>query len=364
MMTRLRFLTAGESHGPKLTAIIEGVPAGFPIDPDRIDEDLARRQRGPGSGGRMEIEHDRATITSGMMAGRTTGAPIAIEIPNLDHDSWKDRDIDPMVTPRPGHADLTGAIKYGHHDLRPSLERASARETASRVAIGGICKQILSEFGIQVGSRVLSIGSAGDDESMKQAIESAAEQGDTLGGLIEISASRVPPGLGSYAHWDRRLDARLAMAMMSIQAMKGVEIGPAFENASRPGSAVHDEISTDGEKNLVRKTNRAGGIEGGISNGQPIVVRVAMKPISTTSVPRPSVNLATGEPAHAAHERSDVCAVHRAAPVAEAMLALVLADALLEKLGGDSLEEMRPRFEDLRLGRLGDFNLDNEPWRP
>ena len=392
MLTRLGLLTAGESHGPKLTAIVDGLPAGLAVDRTLIDRELARRQRGFGSGGRMQIERDAVTITAGVLAGRTTGAPVALEIRNRDHESWKGRDIDPMVTPRPGHADLVGAIKYGHADLRPSLERASARETAARVAAGALCRLLLAELGVTVGGYATRIGSSaaslspdpardeytrrfeaalgndlacpdpGAEEGMRQAIAEASEAGDTLGGIVEVAALGVPPGLGSFAQHDRRLDARLAMAMLSVQAMKGVEVGPAFENAALPGTRVHDEIfGEDGR--LVRRTNRAGGLEGGVTNGEPIVLRVAMKPISTTRAPRASVDLVSGEPASAAHERSDVCAVARAVPVCEAMLALVLADAMLEKLGGDSLEEIRPRLASLRPARITDLPIDGKPWR-
>jgi chorismate synthase len=393
MLTRLRLLTAGESHGPGLTAILEGVPAGLELDIERIDADLARRQRGPGSGERMQIEKDRASITGGVMAGRTTGAPLCLAIENLDHASWKVRNVEPMVTPRPGHADLVGALKYGHRDLRPSLERASARETAARVAAGAVCRQILAAFGIDVGAYVRSIGTVTADledtgdvrklaarieaarssdtgcpdpaasERMGQIIEAAAADGDTLGGIVEVAALGIPPGLGSYAQWDRKLEARLAMALVSIQAMKGVEFGPAFDSARRRGTEVHDEIfATDGR--LLRRTNRAGGIEAGVSTGSPILARVAMKPISTTRSALRSVDLLTGRAAPAAHERSDVCAVTRAAVVVEAMMALVLADALVEKLGGDSLEEMRPRFESLRRAHLDDLELEGKPYRP
>lgn len=392
MPTRIRFLTAGESHGPKLTAIVEGVPAGLALDRGRIDLEMARRQKGFGSGGRMRIEHDRARITAGIAAGRTTGAPIALEIENRDHEAWRDRDIEPMVTPRPGHADLAGAIKYGHADLRPGLERASARETAARVAVGAICRQLLSHLGVTVGGYTRSIGPVAADleddpdeetyarrfetalgndlacpdgeslDRMREAIDAASGEGDTLGGIIEVVVTGLPPGLGSYAHWDRRLDARLAMAMVSIQAMKGVEIGPAFSNAALRGTGVHDAILRRGDA-LVRGSNRSGGIEGGITNGRPVVIRVAMKPISTTRTPLPSVNLVTGDEAGAAHERSDVCAVPRAVPVAEAMAAILIADALLEKLGGDSIDEILPRLESLRTGRLDELHLDGRPWR-
>ncbi|MBW2261097.1 MAG: chorismate synthase [Deltaproteobacteria bacterium] len=393
MLTILRFLTAGESHGPRLTGVLEGLPAGLTVDRGRVDEDLARRQRGSGSGGRMDIERDRVRITAGVMAGLTTGAPVALEIENLDWENWRDRDVDPMVTPRPGHADLTGAIKYGYPDLRPALERASARETAMRVAVGGICRQVLGAFGIVVGGYTLRIGGVeaalpsdpGPDEyrrrfetarrsdvccpeldaaaRMQAAIDLAEKQGDTLGGIIEVAALGVPAGLGSHVHWDRRLDARLAMALVSIQAMKGVQIGPAFTNAALSGTGVHDEIFLE-EGRLERRTNRAGGLEGGITNGEPVVVQAAMKPISTTRIARASVDLAAGVASRPSYERSDVCAVPRAVVVCEAMASIVLADALLLKLGGDSLEEMRPRFEALRAGRLDDLSMDAKPWRP
>ncbi len=387
-MFRLRFLTAGESHGPALTAIVEGMPAGLPLSEDDINRDLARRQRGFGSGGRMHIEGDRAEISAGVMRGRTTGGPIALRIENRDWANWAGREVPPMTVPRPGHADLTGAIKYGYRDLRLALERASARETAARVAVGAIARRLLAEFDITVGGYVVSIGAveAGlpelpypelfalaeesevrcpDPEASEQmvaAIQEAIRRRDTLGGVLELVAVGVPPGLGSYAQWDRRLDARLAWAVMSIPAVKGVEVGPAFANAACYGTQVHDEIFVENGA-LVRRTNRAGGFEGGVTTGQPVVVRAAMKPISTTLRPLRSVDLATGEPAETRYERSDFCAVPRAVVVGEAVMAWVLADALLEKLGGDSLEEMRPRFEALRRARLEDLPMDNVPWR-
>jgi len=387
MLTILRFLTAGESHGPRLTGVLEGLPAGFAVERERIDEDLARRQGGAGSGGRMDIEHDRIRITAGVVEGVTTGAPVALEIENRDRVNWRDRDIDPMVVPRPGHADLAGAIKYGYPDLRHSLERASARETAMRVAVGGLCRQVLGAFGIDVGGYATRIGGIeavlsadpGPDEyrrrfrmagesdvccpeeeagaRMRAAIESASDRGDTLGGIVEVVALGVPAGLGDHAHWDRPLGARLAMAMVSIQAMKGVQIGPAFTNAAMSGTGVHDEIFLE-QGQLGRRTNRAGGLEGGITNGEPVVVQTAMKPISTTRIARASVDLSDGTPSSPSPERSDVCAVPRAVVVCEAMMCIVLADALLQKLGGDSLGEMRPRFESLRRGRLEDLQMD------
>ncbi len=387
----IRFLTAGESHGPQLTAILDGIPAGLPLDLSDIDVDLRRRQKGYGSGGRMSIEKDRVEITAGLMNGKTTGGPIALTVFNRDWRNWQEKDIVPLTTPRPGHADLTGAIKYGYRELRLSLERASARETTMRVAAGSICKKLLDEFGIVVGGYVVQIGGvkaelgdefaladrfaaaeendvrcpdAGTAEAMHNEIRAAIKDKDTLGGIMEIVALNVPPGLGSYVQHDRRLDAQIIAAMVSIQAMKGAEIGPAFENATKRGTQVHDEIILGGESGrLTRRTNRAGGIEGGISTGEPIVARVAMKPISTVLQALDSVNLATGEPEATTYERSDFCALPRAVPVGEAMLALVLANSLLEKLGGDSIEEMRPRFAALRQARLEDLPMDNVEWR-
>jgi chorismate synthase len=385
----LRFLTAGESHGPTLTAILEGMPAGLALAEADVDVQLRRRQQGFGSGGRMRIEHDAVVFLGGVLAGQTTGAPIALQVANRDWANWRDRDIPPMTVPRPGHADLTGAIKYGYRDLRLALERASARETAARVAVGAVCRRLLAEFGITLGSYVVQIGAVaatlpGDlpypdrfaraeendvrcpdpvtAEAMHAHICEAMALKDTLGGLFEVVALGLPPGLGSHIHWDRRLDARLMGAVGSIPAVKGVEIGPAFENASRRGTEVHDEIFVQ-EGQLTRHTNRAGGFEGGITTGSPVVVRAAMKPISTTLTPLRSADLATGEPAATRYERSDVCAVPRAAVVGEAMVAFTLADALLEKLGGDSLSEMRPRFEALARGALDDLEMDHVPWR-
>ncbi|MFZ5882323.1 MAG: chorismate synthase [Chloroflexota bacterium] len=384
----LRFLTAGESHGPALTAILEGIPAGLPLSASLIDLELARRQKGYGSGGRMKIEHDAVQILSGVMAGETTGAPIALLVPNADHVKWKGKPIEPMTAPRPGHADLTGAVKYGYKDLRPALERASARETAMRVAVGAICKHLLAQFGIRVGGYVLSIGTAQADladmpyaerfkraeesevrcpdprsaQAMRDEIEKAIHGKNTLGGVLEIVALDVPVGLGSFAQWDQRLEARLAMAVMSVQAIKGVEVGDAFENAKRLGTESHDPIQLPiTNPQLRRPSNRAGGIEGGISNGQPIVVRAAMKPIATTLLPQPTVDLATRTEAPTRYERSDFCPVPRAVPILEAMVAFVLADTLLEKLGGDSMDEIKPRFESLRKATLDDLPMDNFP---
>ena len=387
----IRFLTAGESHGPEVSAIVEGVPAGLPVDRDVLNHEMARRQKGYGSGGRMRIEKDAVQITGGVMDGKTTGGPIAIRLPNLDYAKWRDREIEPLTVPRPGHADLTGALKYRYRELRLSLERASARETAARVAVGAICKQLLARFGIRIGSYVVSIGEVTANipeemsyadrfaaaekndvrcpvpeavEAMRELIWETMQAKDTAGGVFEVVALDAPPGLGSHVHWDRRLNARLVFAVGSIQAIKGVEIGHGFANAARPGSEVHDEIflAEDG-KTLYRKTNNAGGFEGGITTGQPVIVRAAMKPISTVLNPRRSVDLATGEETNTVYERSDFCAVPRAAVVGEAMVAIVLADALVEKLGGDSLEEMAPRFDALRQARLDELPMDDTPWR-
>ncbi|MEQ8677506.1 MAG: chorismate synthase [Aggregatilineales bacterium] len=386
----LRFLTAGESHGPELTAIIDGLPAGLALSEVDINEGLYRRQQGYGSGGRMQIEKDKVRITSGLMDGCTTGGPISLIVENRDFKNWKEKDIEPITTPRPGHADLTGAVKYGYRELRLSLERASARETTMRVAVGAICAKFLGEFGVQIGGYVVQIGSAKvdiDDKADFLALYGTAEENDvrcpdpdvaelmhaeirqakidkdTLGGIFEIFALNVPPGLGTHVHWDRRLDAKIVGAMTSIQAMKGAEIGHAFENATKRGSEVHDMIDVDAEGNLTRRTNRAGGLEGGITTGDPILVRVAMKPISTMLRGADSVNLATGEAEATTYERSDFCATPRAVPVGEAMLAIVLADALLEKLGGDSIAEMKPRFDNLRQSRLQDLPMNNTTWR-
>ncbi len=385
----IRFFTAGESHGPGLTAILEGMPAGLPLSAEDINLDLRRRQKGYGSGGRMQIEKDGIIITAGVMNGMTTGAPIALQVQNRDFRSWKERDITPITTPRPGHADLTGAVKYGYRELRLSLERASARETTMRVAIGAICKRFLAEFGITIDGYVSQLGDVVADladmpladriarnedndvrcpdpvaaEKMHEAIRQVKIDKDTLGGVFEVVAQGLPPGLGSHVHFDRKLDARLVAAMVSIQAMKGAEIGHAFDNAGKRGSQVHDDIIVDEAGNLSRRSNRAGGLEGGITTGEPIIVRVAKKPISTMLRGANSVDLATGEANPTVYERSDFCALPRAVPVGEAMMAIVLADALLEKLGGDSIDEMKPRFDSLRRNRLEDLPMDNCEWR-
>lgn len=384
----LRFLTAGESHGPSLTAILEGIPAGLPLTASIIDHELARRQKGYGSGGRMKIERDAVQILGGVMAGETTGAPIALLVENLDHVKWKGKAIEPMTAPRPGHADLTGAVKFGYKDLRLALERASARETAMRVAVGAVCKHFLNQFGVIVGGYVSSIGEVqadfggmpyeerfqraeesdvrcpdpGSAQKMRDEIEKAVHGKNTLGGVIEIIALNVPVGLGSFVQWDKRLEAKLAMAVMSVQAIKGVEVGDAFENAKRLGTDAHDPINLQPLTfDLRRSTNRAGGIEGGISNGQPVLIRAAMKPIATTLLPQPTVDLALKADSPTKYERSDFCPVPRAVPILEAMTAFVLADVLLEKLGGDSMREMKPRFDSLRKATLDDLSMDNIP---
>jgi chorismate synthase len=382
----LRFLTAGESHGPSLTAILDGMPAGLPLASGIIDKELARRQKGYGSGGRMKIEKDAVQILSGVMTGETTGAPIALLVENADHVKWKGKAVEPMTAPRPGHADLTGAVKYGYKDLRPALERASARETTMRVAAGAVCKHFLSQFNIVVGGYVTSIGEVQTDfgdmpyeerfrraeesdvrcpversaNQMRAEIETTIHGKNTLGGILEIVALNVPVGLGSFMQWDKRLEAKLAMAVMSVQAIKGVEVGDAFANARLHGTQAHDPINLK-HSDLQRSTNRSGGTEGGVSNGQAIVLRAAMKPIATTLTPQQTVDLASGTESPTRYERSDFCPVPRAVPILEAMVAFVLADALIEKLGGDSMDEMKPRFESLRKATLNDLQMDNAP---
>lgn len=376
----LRYLNAGESHGKYLLAILEGIPAGLPLTADLVNHDLGRRQKGYGRGGRMRLEEDRVEFACGVRKGKTLGNPIGLMIANKDWENWKEvMAVEPgpvppqkvVTRPRPGHADLVGAIKYGHRDIRNVLEKASARETAIRVAIGAIAKALLAQFGMQVVSYTTEIGGvaarrcedpiaayeraeASDvrspDETagseMIERIRTAKHRGDTLGGVFEVVVTNPPIGLGSYAQWDRRLGARLAMAVMSIQAMKGVEIGMGFEAARRFGSEVHDDIYYEaGGKGFIRKTNNAGGLEGGITNGAPIVLRVAMKPISTLYSPKKSVDIETKEPFDATVERSDICTVPAAGVVGEAVVAFEMANAMVEKFGGDSLEEMKRNFE-------------------
>jgi chorismate synthase len=381
----LKLITAGESHGPALVAILEGLPAGMPLPDQVIDRQLERRQHGYGAGPRMQIEQDTARILGGVMDGQTTGGPLALLVENRDHTKWRGKAIKPLTVPRPGHADLTGALKYGFRDLRLSLERASARETAARVAAGAVCQHFLGQFDIQVGGYVVSIGQIDADlgelpyeqrivqgeasevrcpdplaaEAMQRSIREIMQKRDTLGGVIEVVALGLPPGLGSYVHWERRLEARLGAALLSVPAIKGVEVGPAFHNTRLPGTQAHDPILLQGA-DLFRPTSLAGGLEGGITTGGPLVLRAAMKPIATTLTPQQTVDLANGEPVPTQYERSDFCPVPRAVVVLEAMVAFVLADALLEKLGGDSLDEIRPRFAALRAARLSDLRMDGE----
>lgn len=365
-----RYLTAGESHGRGLAVIVEGVPAGLALGEDDIARDLARRQLGHGRGPRMEIERDRAEIISGVRHGQTMGSPISLLIWNRDWENWQqvmsvspvEQAAEPVTRLRPGHADLAGAIKYGLGDVRPILERASARETASRVAAGAVARKLIGEFGVEVHSHTVCIGGrcsgntggldwaqieksavrCADGEAEKAmiaAIDEAREAGDSLGGVFEVIASGVPIGLGSHVHWDRKLDGRIAQAMMSINAVKGVGIGAGFDAAGLPGSQFHDVVRANVSGEWRHVSNRAGGIEGGISNGEPIVVRAAVKPIPTLTRPLPSADLGTGEAVEAHVERSDVCVVPAAGVIGEAVLACVLAEALLEKFGGDHIAE-------------------------
>lgn len=396
-----RFRTAGESHGRGLVCLVEGVPAGLTLSASRdIDPDLRRRQGGYGRGGRMKIEKDTAEVVAGIRLGETIGSPLAFLVWNRDWENWRVA-MDPEAPaeessrlkrvhlPRPGHADLVGVLKYDRDDARDILERASARETTARVVAGAVARRLLSEFGITIGSHIVMLGGiqaerpdplpadlnaaadaspvrtldAAAEARMIEAIDDAKSRGDTLGGVFEVVARGVPAGLGSHVSWDRKLDGRIAHAMMSIQAMKGVEIGMGFEASRRPGSQVHDEIEREPDNRMTggfrRLSNSAGGLEGGITTGEPVVVRVAMKPLSTLMQPLRSVDLRTGSRADAIRERSDVVALAAAGVVGEAMLAIVLADALLEKLGGDSVGETKCNFEsylrqlDERSARLG-----------
>jgi chorismate synthase len=381
-MSRFTFLSAGESHGPQLTIIVTGVPAGVRLDRDRINRDLARRQHGYGRGGRMKIEHDEIEIVGGVRGGETLGSPIAIVIRNDDFKNWEaamgvwEIDADEahkrrVHAPRPGHVDLIGGMKYDRRDLRDVLERASARETASRVAAGAIAKELLRAFGIDLRSGVVSIGPAGDPDrattwddlgavdddspmravdrdaeaAMVAAVDQAREAGETLGGTIVAAAHNVPIGLGSYVQWNEKLDGRIAQAILSIHAVKAVAIGDGVAAARRVGSEVHDPIYFDEERRYHRTSNRAGGLEGGVTNGQDVVVRAYMKPISTLRRGLPSVDIETHESHRSQWERSDVTAVPACGVVCEAMLAIALADAMREKFGGDSLGEMRANYE-------------------
>jgi chorismate synthase len=374
-----RFLTAGESHGPALTMIVEGLPAGLTVEKELIDADLRRRQGGYGRGGRMKIEKDVVRFLSGVRHGKSLGSPITMQVENLDWVNWEERmnaapveaEMDTVTRVRPGHADFTGAMKYGHDDVRNVIERSSSRETASRVAVGGLCRQFLLQFGITIYSHVLSIVDVGYEtghamtrdaysQEMWDAVEAspmrcadaeltekmiarileAKRDGDTCGGVFEVVAFGVPIGLGSYSQWDRRLSTRLGMAMMSIPSVKGMEIGAGFAASRTTGSHVHDVLRHGENGAWSHLSNNAGGIEGGITNGEPVVARVAVKPIPTLAHPLPSVDLATGENIdQSRYERSDVCVVPAAGVVGEAMLAIVLTEALMEKFGGDSIGE-------------------------
>jgi chorismate synthase len=377
-----RFLTSGESHGPGLTAIIEGIPAGLPLAAEQINYHLRRRQKGYGRGGRMKIESDQVTFRSGVRHGLTLGSPITLEIENRDWQNWQikmsvtpvDEEVEAVTLARPGHADFAGAIKYGHDDIRNVIERSSARETAARVAVGAVCQVLLQQFGVEIHSHVLSTGPVGERDAAHSAtgndypasyweqveqspvrcgnselearmidyIHECKTRGETCGGVFEVVATGVPVGLGSYSQWDRRLGARLAMAIMSIPSVKGVEIGGGFQITTLPGSQVHDVAQWSDERGWYHRSNNAGGIEGGISNGAPIIARGAVKPISTLAHPLPAVDIRTRENvAEGRYERSDVCVVPAAGVVGEAMMAIVLAEAWLEKFGGDNLAETK-----------------------
>ncbi len=384
----IRFLTAGESHGPAEVAILEGIPAGLSLSKDNIQSELDKRRGGAGRGGRGTIEKDQAKILSGIRFGKTLGSPIALLVDNFDFTNWTDKmSIEPIDTggvklshssgvqkttaPRPGHADLAGVLKYGFDDIRNVLERASARETIMRVAVGSVCKKFLSEFGIRIASHTVQIGQIvlahkpqtfdeianvyktdpdircidnKTSQKMKEAILQATKNKDTLGGVIEIIAHKVPPGLGSYVHFDRKLDGKLAGALMSIPSVKTVEIGDGVANAGKFGSKVHDDIYFS-KGNYYRKSNSAGGLEGGVTNGEDIICRVYHKPISTLGNPKDTIDIKTKRPAKALIERSDICVVPRAGVISEAMTAFVLAQAFLEKFGGDSIPEVKSNFE-------------------
>ncbi len=378
----IRWLTSGESHGKGLSVIIEGLPAGIPVDVEFINDELLRRQKGYGRGKRMTIEKDRVEVLSGVRYGKTIGSPVSLFISNKDYENWKDimkiepgKETDKVTSPRPGHADLAGVLKYGLDDIRNVIEHASARETAARVAAGAILKLFLKEFKIEFYSHTIAIGGISINErkreidklentplrcmdpekekEMIKLIDEAKSRGDSIGGISEVVALGVCPGLGSYSHYDKRLDARIAHAMLSIPSVKGIEIGEAFENSKRFGSDVHDEIFYSDEKGFYHKTNRAGGIEGGVSNGGDIVVRLAIKPIPTLRKPFHSVDILTKEERLAQKERADVCVVPAVGVIGEAMLAFVISDAFIEKFGGDCLDDIKSHY-DLYMKRIRD----------
>ncbi|MBR5914638.1 MAG: chorismate synthase [Selenomonadaceae bacterium] len=334
----MKFNSAGESHGKQLICIVEGLPAGLKVSSEFINADLKRRQSGYGRGDRMKIESDKVIFASGIRFGETIGSPITLIVENRDWENWTDKMStegfpygEKVTNARPGHADLTGVLKYNRADIRDILERSSARETAMRVAAGALCKIFLKECGVEISSKVL------DEENIKRRIDDAKSRGDTVGGIFEVMITGVPLGLGSHIQWDKKLDAKFAAAFMSIQAVKGVEIGDGFDNAKKFGSEVHDEIFVNADKKIFRKTNRAGGIEGGMSNGEPIIIRAAMKPIPTLMKPLQTIDIETKLPTTASKERSDTCAIWAAAVVGEAMAAIVTADAIVDKFGGDAL---------------------------
>ncbi len=366
----IRFLTAGESHGPYLSVIIDGLPAGLDLDAAFINRELGRRQRGYGRGRRMTIEQDTVQVRAGVRRGRTTGAPVCLVIPNRDHENWRNvMSVEPgpagpaVTCPRPGHADLAGALKYGLHDLRDVLERASARETCGRVACGAICKRLLEKFGVGLRSQTLAIcgisarrrartyaaldrsplrcADPERERAMIKCIDRARAKGDTVGGVVEVEVRGVCPGLGTYAQFDRRLDARIGSAMLSIPSVKGVALGDAFEISRKPGSQAHDEIRFCRSRGWCRSTNRAGGIEAGVSNGSPILIRLAVKPVPTLGLPLRSADILTRRPVKAHRERADVCVVPAVGIIAESMLAWVIADCMLEKFGSDALADIR-----------------------
>ena len=386
---KIKYLTAGESHGPELTAIVEGIPSNFQVSKEYIDKFLSRRQKTLGSGGRMNIEKDQVLITSGVVNNLTTGGPIALKIINKDWKNWKNNEIEPYVVPRPGHADLVGTLKYNHDDIRLTLERASARETAIRCAVGAIAHQILSQLNIQLVGFVSSIGSQSfnpnsisDITSFKNLIEQsevscpdkdaadlmireikdARKKKDTLGGAISCIAINYPPGCGSYVHFDRKLDAKISSSMISVQSVKAVEIGNGFEASKKHGTEVQDQMKRDNKK-IKRISNNLGGFEGGMSTGEPIMVTSYLKPISTTLTPIKSVDLHSGEETETIYERSDTCAVPRAVPIFEGVLSLDLLNFLLEKTGGDSKDEIAKRVDELQNYNIDNFQLSNKKWK-
>ena len=385
----IRFLTAGESHGPELTGIVEGVPAGFTISKEFIDSYLKRRQKDTGSGGRMNIESDEVFISSGVVNNISTGAPIALRIKNKDWENWKDKDIEPYVVPRPGHADLIGTAKYDLNDIRLVLERSSARETAMRCAIGAIAIQILESMGISIYGYVSSIGKvdyrysndfsldemrkltddspvscpdADKSNQMEKEISDARKKKDTLGGSITTIATGVPPTLGSYVHWDKKLDAKLARILMSIQSVKAIEVGDGIESSKNYGTSVQDQYVLN-EKEIKKESNNLGGFEGGMTNGENIELTAYLKPISTTLSPIKSVNLAEKEETETVYERSDTCAVPRAVPIFESAMALEILNAVLNKTGGDNKKEIIKNFENIPNLNIDEFDLDNKVWK-